>query len=95
MTITAKDKINKCIYNHICYKRTKQQQNRLYYKRCYPIKNRYNFMRSVFRKINPNQDKHLKKIYFNIKYDNLVSEYNKFIDYLEDDELKLVGWSIY
>lgn len=95
MTITAKDKINKCIYNHICYKRTKQQQNRLYFKRCYPIKNRYNFMRSVFRKINPNHDKHLKKIYFNLKYDNLVSEYNKFIDYLEDDELKLVGWSIY
>lgn len=94
MTITAKNKINKCIYNHICYKRTKQQQKRLYFKRCYPIKNRYNFMRSVFRKINPNNDKYLKKIYFNLRYDNLVSEYNKFIDYMEDDELKSVGWII-
>ncbi len=89
--LTPQDKINKCIYNWILYKRNKRITS-LYYKRCYPIKFRYQFMRKTFKKINPNQKKRLLIIYYNIKSDNLVSDFNKFINYMQDDEIKQVGW---
>ena len=87
----AERKIKSCIAKYIKYRLTGCKTERLYYKRCFPIRNRYKFMREAFRKINLCNIKELYGVYSNMKYETTVSSFNKFIDLLNDDELKIIG----